>query len=194
MPRPRLVGTGARSRQPLGLRRRSTARHDQTSPGDGAQPPALAHSCTDRVDHTAAHVITERDQVEASARRREHDELAFAERERHLAAIAAKLARQQALTPPAVKLVGREARGYVGVRDATPEWAMGVPLFVHDMPQGVISPVVSRVSAEVLARLRGLTLFVATKASGVPSHARAGPRNGSCCSRWKSRPSRGRRR
>jgi len=113
---------------------------------------------------TRQHVITERDQLEASQRRRERDELASAERERHLAAIAAKLARQQALTPPAVELVGREARGYVGVRDATPEWAMGVPLFVHDMPQGVISPVVSRVSAEVLARLRGLTLFVATEA------------------------------
>lgn len=41
---------------------------------------------------------------------------------------------------------------------------MGVPLFVHDMPQGVISPVVSRVSAEVRARSRGLTLFVATEA------------------------------
>ena len=40
---------------------------------------------------------------------------------------------------------------------------MGVPLFVHDMPQGVISPVVSRISAEVLERLRGLTLFVATE-------------------------------
>lgn len=41
---------------------------------------------------------------------------------------------------------------------------MGVSLFVHDMPQGVISPVVSRISAEVLERLRGLTLFVATEA------------------------------
>lgn len=113
---------------------------------------------------TRQHVDTERAQVEASARRRERDELAAAEHERHLAAIAAKLARQQALTAPAVDLVGREARGYVGVRDATPEWAMGVPLFVHDMPQGVVSPVVSRVSAEVRARFRGLTLFVATEA------------------------------
>lgn len=113
---------------------------------------------------TRPHVITERAQLEASERRREHDDLATAEHERHLAAIAAKLARQQALTPPAVELVGREARGYVGVRDATPEWAMGVPLFVHDMPQGVISPVVSRISTEVRARLMGLTLFVATEA------------------------------
>jgi competence protein CoiA len=113
---------------------------------------------------TRPHVITERAELEASERRREHDDLASAEHERHLAAIAAKLARQQALTPPAVELVGREARGYVGVRDATPEWAMGVPLFVHDMPQGVISPVVSRISAQVRARLRGLTLFVAAEA------------------------------
>ena len=113
---------------------------------------------------TRPHVIAERAQLDAGERRREYDELADAERERHLAAIAAKLARQQALTPPAVELVRREARGYVGVRDAAPEWAMGVPLFVHDMPQGVISPVVSRISAEVLERLRGLTLFVATEA------------------------------
>ena len=39
---------------------------------------------------------------------------------------------------------------------------MRVPLFVHDMPQGVSSPVVSRISAEVLDRVGGLTLFVAT--------------------------------
>ncbi|MEK4240921.1 MULTISPECIES: hypothetical protein [Bacteria] len=41
---------------------------------------------------------------------------------------------------------------------------MGVPLFVHDMPQGVISPVLSRISTEVRARLMGLPLFVATEA------------------------------
>jgi len=112
---------------------------------------------------TRPHVVAERAQLAARKRRREIDELEAAERERHLAAIAAKLARQQALTPPAVELVRAEARGYVGVRDATPEWAMGVPLFVHDMPQGVISPVVSRVKGEVRERFRRLTLFVATQ-------------------------------
>lgn len=112
---------------------------------------------------TRQHVVAERAQTEVAADRRERAALAASERERHLAAIAAKLARQQALTPPAVELVGREAGGYVGVRDASPAWAMGVPLFVHDMPQGVISPVVSRISAEVLDRFRGLTLFVATE-------------------------------
>lgn len=115
---------------------------------------------------TRPHVIAEREQLVATAQRRERDELEAAERERHLAAIAAKLARQQALTPPAVELVGREARGYVGVRDATPAWAMGVPLFVHDMPQGVISPVVSRINTEIRERFRGLTLFVASEAEG----------------------------
>ncbi len=113
---------------------------------------------------TRPHVIAERAQLAARERRRELDELEAAERERHRAAIAAKLARQQALTPAAVELVGREARGYVGVRDAAPDWAMGVPLFVHDMPRGVICPVVSRISAEVLDRFRGLTIFVATEA------------------------------
>lgn len=113
---------------------------------------------------TSPHVNAERVQLAATDRRRELDELEASERERHRAAISAKLARQQALTPPAVELVGREARGYVGVRDTVPVWAMGVPLFVHDMPQGVISPVASRISAEVLERFRGLTLFVATEA------------------------------
>jgi competence protein CoiA len=112
---------------------------------------------------TRPHVIAERAQLVATAQRRERDELEAAERERHLAAIAAKLARQQALTQPSVELVGSEARGYVGVRDATLAWAMGVPLFVHDMPQGVISPVVSRITAEVRDRFRGLTLFVASE-------------------------------
>jgi hypothetical protein len=113
---------------------------------------------------TRPHVAAEHAQLTARERRRELDDLEAAERERHLAAIAAKLARQQALTPPAVELLGTEARGYVGVRDATPEWAMGVPLFVHDMPQGVISPVVSRITGEVLERFRHVTLFVATDA------------------------------
>ncbi len=113
---------------------------------------------------TRPHLIAERAQLESRERRCELDELETAERGRHRAAIAAKLARQQALTPPAVEVVCREERGYVGVRDASSDWAMGVPLFVHDMPQGVISPVVSRVSAEVLERFRGLTLFVATDA------------------------------
>lgn len=40
---------------------------------------------------------------------------------------------------------------------------MGVPLSVHDMPQGVISPVVSRITEEVRQRFRGLTLFVASE-------------------------------
>jgi competence protein CoiA len=113
---------------------------------------------------TRPHVLAERAQLAATERRRELDDIGAAERERHRAAIAALLARQQALIRPAVQLVGREARGHVGVRDAVPAWAMGVPLFVHDMPQGVISPVVSRISAEVLERFRGLTLFAATEA------------------------------
>lgn len=70
------------------------------------------------------------------------------DRARHLAAGRNRRLkdRQRALTPAAVELVGREARGYVGVRDPKPEWAMGVPLFVHDMPQGVISPVATRIN------------------------------------------------
>ena len=121
---------------------------------------------------TRPHVLAEHEQLLATEQRREQDEasarIAKKEREQHQAAILAKLARQQALTPPAVALVRQEAQGYVGVRDAAPEWAMGVPLFVHDQPQGVISPVLSRVKGQPRDNLRGLTLFVAS-----PSELRA---------------------
>lgn len=80
----------------------------------------------------------------------------------HLMNIAALEARQEALKEPAIKLVAAEARGYVGVRDKSPEWAMGVPLFVHDQPQAVLSPVISRITSDVRDRLRGLTVFVAS--------------------------------
>lgn len=127
-------------------------------------PDMTLHDGAPFVWTTRPHVLAEHAQLVAGARRRELLAIEEAERERHLAAITAKLARQQALTPPAVELVGQEARGYVGVRDATPEWAMGVPLFVEDVPRGVVSPVVSRVKGPVRERLRGLTLFVATEA------------------------------
>ena len=61
-------------------------------------------------------------------------------------------------------LIGSEARGYVGVRDSSPDWAMGVPLFVDDMPRGVIAPVASRVVGQVRERLAPLAVFVATEA------------------------------
>lgn len=124
---------------------------------------------------TSPHVTAERTQLAATDRRREQIELEASERERHRSAIAAKLARQQALTPPAVELIGREARGYVGVRDAVPAWAMGVPLFVHDMPQGVISPVISRISPAVLEKFRGLTLFAATETEKAALARACGP-------------------
>jgi len=142
---------------------------------------------------TRPHVLAERAQLTATEHRRQHDELAAAERERHLAAIAAKLARQQALTPPAVELIGTEARGYVGVRDATPAWAMGVPLFVHDIPEGVISPVVSRISAAPRDRFSGLTLFVATETDG-SSSGPVRPVSGSWCSTSRYLTSPGHRR
>ena len=115
---------------------------------------------------TRTHVLAEHEQLVATERRLKQVEaeakIAAKEREQHEAAILAKRARQQALTPPAVALVREEAGGYVGVRNAAPEWAMGVPLFVHDQPQGVISPVLSRVKGQVRDNLRGLALFVAT--------------------------------
>lgn len=118
---------------------------------------------------TKPHWSAEQDQIDATAaaeswnrsQQNKRDARARAERDR-LRAIAALEARQDALTPPAVDLIGREARGYVGVRDSSPDWAMGVPLFVHDMPQGVIAPVASRIVGQVRDRLAPLMVFVAS--------------------------------
>lgn len=41
---------------------------------------------------------------------------------------------------------------------------MGVPLFVHDTTQAVISPVAGRIEGAVRARLQPLTIVVATGA------------------------------
>lgn len=120
---------------------------------------------------TRPHWSAEQKQIDAGAvadswkraqqdRRDAHDR---AERD-HLRAIAAIEARQAALTPPAVELIGREARGYVGVRDRSSDWAMGVPLFVDGMPRGVVAPVASRIVGQVRDRLAPLAVFVATDA------------------------------
>lgn len=120
---------------------------------------------------TRPHHVAEQEQVDAGERCREWHErrdAALAPRRQaeadHHAAVAALLARQKALTGPAVELVRAETGGYVGVRDATPDWAMGVPLFVQDFPQAVISPVASRVKGDMVTKLEPLTVIVATEA------------------------------
>lgn len=119
---------------------------------------------------TRQHWLAEQEQVYAAevadgwaAKRKEEQAQRQKQENDHLAAIAALEARQAALIPPAIQLVKREARGHVGVRDSSPDWAMGVPLFVHDMPQGVVAPVASRVKSDVRERLRRLTVFVASE-------------------------------
>jgi hypothetical protein len=119
---------------------------------------------------TRQHWLAEQEQIEAgdvadrwAAKPNAEEARRQKQRHDHLAAIAALQARQAALIPPAIQLVKREARGYVGVRDSSPDWAMGVPLFVHDMPRGVVAPVASRVKGDVRERLQELTVFVASK-------------------------------
>lgn len=46
---------------------------------------------------------------------------------------------------------------------ASPAGAIGLSLFVHDLPKGVISPVVSRISTEILDGIRKVTLLAATE-------------------------------
>lgn len=119
---------------------------------------------------TRPHYLAEQEEADATARWqvwREHRNRQLAEKRQaqddHHHAIAALLARQKALTGPAVDIIKRQTGGYVGVRDATPDWAMGVPLFVQDRPQAVISPVAGRVKGAVRERLEGLTIIVASE-------------------------------
>lgn len=138
-------------------------------PQTGRLPALGRHDPGPMVWTTRPHVTAERKQLHATDRARRYrlareqtEERRREDRARHLAATVSVLARQDALRDPAVELVGREVGGYVGVRDATADWAMGVPLFVHDLPRGVIAPVANRIRGAVRDRLAELTLFVAT--------------------------------
>lgn len=128
------------------------------------------HDLGPHVWTTRPHWLNEQAQLAAVATRETwvaeqlpHWEAAEKERADHLAAIANLLARQAALRPLAIALVARETGGYVGVRDPDPTWAMGVPLFVQDTPQAVISPVAGRIEHSLRQRLADLTIVVASQ-------------------------------
>ncbi len=59
----------------------------------------------------------------------------------HLAAIEALLQWQKALVKPVVEFVFHEAGSYPKVAESgTPEYAMGVPVYVNGKPYAVICP------------------------------------------------------
>ncbi|MFJ9026555.1 hypothetical protein ACIRPU_42430 [Streptomyces sp. NPDC102259] len=81
----------------------------------------------------------------------------------HLAAIEALLQRQKALIKPVTEFIYHEAGTYPSVaRDASPEFAMGVPVHGRGKTYAVICPVASRVPA-LRRRLALLVLFAASE-------------------------------
>jgi competence protein CoiA len=88
-------------------------------------------------------------------RRLEQDQ---ATRHRHIERL---LARQQALTGPAVDLLKREHPGRVTVGTRRSYWAMGLPVLVDRRERAVLSPVAGRVPA-VRTLLAKVTVIVAS--------------------------------
>lgn len=116
----------------------------------------------------------EEEQVQATAHRRQVMERLFAVQRRqaeaqrtaeqeHLAAIEALLQRQKALVKPVVEQIYHEAGTYPTVAEiGTPEFAMGVPVYVKGQPYAVICPVASRIAA-LRSRLAPLVFFAASE-------------------------------
>ncbi|MFD5317581.1 competence protein CoiA family protein [Streptomyces sp. NPDC127098] len=112
----------------------------------------------------------EEEQVQAQARREQAVDRLLARHRRqatdardHQAAIEALLQRQKALTRPAVEYIYQHMGRYPRVAEhGTPEFAMGVPVYLGDAPCAVICPVAGRIPA-VRERLAGLILFAATE-------------------------------
>ncbi|MFE9007437.1 competence protein CoiA family protein [Streptomyces sp. NPDC007875] len=138
---------------------------------------------------TRAYFELEEEQVQAEARRqqviarkiqpeRRRREAQRTAEQDHQAAINALLQRQQALTKPVVEFVYHEAGTYPQVaKHGTPDFAMGVPVYVNGAPYAVICPVASRVPA-LRDRLAPLILFATTERERqrIAAQARPGQR------------------
>lgn len=109
-----------------------------------------------------------------AVQQRQHKARQAAEQE-HLAAIEALLQRQKALVKPVVEFVYHEAGTYPSVaREGSPEFAMGVPVYVHGKPHAVICPVASRLPA-LRRRLASLVFFAASERERSRIAAQAAP-------------------
>ncbi|UUU21205.1 competence protein CoiA family protein [Streptomyces sp. DSM 40750] len=109
---------------------------------------------------------------------RDHREQGRWEAEWHQAAIHALRQRQAALQRPVVEFVYQEAGAYPKVAKAgTPEFAMGLPVYIRGEPYAVICPVASRIPA-LRNRLAPLVLFVASEGERqrIATQARPGQR------------------
>ncbi|MFF9607832.1 competence protein CoiA family protein [Streptomyces sp. NPDC014684] len=109
-----------------------------------------------------------------AVQQRQHQARQAAEQE-HLAAIEALLQRQKALVKPVVEFVYHEAGTYPSVaREGSPEFAMGVAVYVRGKPHAVICPVASRLPA-LSRRLTSLVFFVASERERSRVAAQAAP-------------------
>ncbi|MGW2689448.1 hypothetical protein ACWC6I_40605 [Streptomyces sp. NPDC001414] len=109
-----------------------------------------------------------------AVQQRQHKARQAAEQE-HMAAIEALLQRQKALAKPVVEFVYHEAGTYPSVaREGSPEFAMGVPVYVRGKPYAVICPVASRLPA-LRRRLASLVFFVASERERSRVSAQAAP-------------------
>lgn len=127
------------------------------------------HNAGPYVWTTHPHWAAEQSQLQAQAARDAwvadrgtHWEAIPSQRALHEAAKADLLARQAALRPLAVEFVAHQTGGLVGVGDPDPDWAMGIPLYVQDLAQAVISPVASRINHQIKQRLASVDVIVAS--------------------------------
>ncbi|WP_432088507.1 competence protein CoiA family protein [Streptomyces sp. bgisy095] len=135
---------------------------------------------------TRAYFELEEEQVQATARRDQVIERLITVQSRrrakqqtdeqdHLAAIEALLQRQKALVKPVVEFIYHDAGTYPTVAESgTPEFAMGVPVYVNGRPHAVICPVASRIPA-LRNRLAPLVLFAASEKERSRIAAQAAP-------------------
>ncbi|MEU6300754.1 RNA methyltransferase [Streptomyces erythrochromogenes] len=152
-------------------RRRAPVRSPLPAWGTVWTAPQYANAETGYLD---AEERRKREQAEQERalllRRREEQQLQMQrEQERaraeggHKAAVQALLARQAALEIPVAQFVHRETGSYPFVSDkGSPEFAMGVPVYLGLTPYGVVCPVAGRLSA-LKSRLASLVIFVASE-------------------------------
>lgn len=90
----------------------------------------------------------------------------------------AKMQRQQSLLAAAVRYVEKNVGGAVSKsgRASDAFWAGGIPLRSHGRVQGVVSPVLSRISPEIQRRMRGVILFAADERERAQLLSRCGDR------------------
>ena len=133
----------------------------------------------DNADEHAAGIARHADWValQERLRRRGHEQQPY-NAEEHQKRIAAKMQRQQSLLGAAVRYLEKNIGGAVSKSDRAPDafWAGGIPLRSHGRVQGVVSPVLSRISPEIQRRMKSVILFAADEREKALLLSRCGER------------------